>query len=86
MQGRVRELHLGLDADGTGDTEISGRIEHVLEQRRLADARLAVYHDGAASSRARTLEQTIERFTLAAATQQHLDPRRTYSRSRRATR
>jgi hypothetical protein len=79
VQGRVRELHLRLDADRAADAETSGRFDRVLEQRRLAYARLAAYHEGTALPSAHTVDQTIERFTLAAATQEHLDRRRTYT-------
>jgi hypothetical protein len=41
MQPRVRKLHLRLDANGAGNAEIGGRVNGVLEQRRLAYARLA---------------------------------------------
>ena len=38
------ELHLPLDPDGPGDPELPRRLDRVLEQRGLADARLAVHH------------------------------------------
>jgi hypothetical protein len=37
-----RELHLSLDPDGPGDPKLGCSLDRILEERGLADARLAV--------------------------------------------
>jgi hypothetical protein len=37
-----RELHLSLDPDGPGDPKLGCGLDRILEERGLADARLAV--------------------------------------------
>jgi hypothetical protein len=44
LSRRERELHLRLDPDGTGDPKLGCSLDHILEQRGLADTRLAIHH------------------------------------------
>ena len=54
LQRRVVELHLPLDARSPNDAKVLARLDRVLEQRGLADARVSVHHeDGAVTVRAR---------------------------------
>ena len=66
------ELHLAFDADGAGDAKLLPRLDRVLEQRGLADARLSVQHQDAAAAVARGLEQPVEHLALALAAEQVL--------------
>ena len=58
------ELHLPLDADGAGDPELPPRLDRVLQQRGLADARLSVHHQDPAVPAARGLQQPFEHLAL----------------------
>ena len=53
LKRRVRELHLPFDTDGAGDPELPPRLDRVLQQRGLADARLSVHHQDPAAPAAR---------------------------------
>ena len=72
LQRREGELHLSLDPDRAGDAEVRRRLDRVLEQRGLADARLAVDHQHAAVTVARGLEQPLEHVALALPAEQLL--------------
>ena len=65
LQRRVGELHLPLDARGPDDPKVLARLDRVLEQRGLADARLAVHHQHAAVAVARGVQQPLEHRALA---------------------
>ena len=65
VQPRERELHLGLDADRVEHPAARRPLGHVLQQRRLADARLAAQHERLALARADGAHQQIERRALA---------------------
>jgi len=71
-----RELHLPFHPAGSGDAEPLARLDRVLEQSGLADARLAMHHQDAAVSATRCLEQPVEHRTLALPSYQvlSLDP------------
>ena len=72
LQRRKRQLHLALDAARAGDAELSLRLDRVIQQRRLADARLAVQHQDAAAAVARRPQQPVDRLALALASDQVL--------------
>ena len=59
------ELHLAFDSGGAGDPELLRRLDRVLQQRGLADARLAVHHQDPAVPAARGLQQPVEHLALA---------------------
>ena len=70
MEGGERELHLGFDADGAGHPEVRAGLDGVLEQRRLADARLAVDRKHAAVALACRLQHAVEDLALALSSEQ----------------
>src|SRR5205807_7003149 len=70
VEGRERELHLRFDADGAGYPEARAGLDGVLEQGRLADARLAVHHQHAAVSLACRLQHAVEDSALALSSEQ----------------
>ncbi|HMJ37474.1 MAG TPA: hypothetical protein VK501_26450 [Baekduia sp.] len=72
LKRRERQLHLALDADGAGDAERRARLDRVLQQGRLADARLSVQHEDAAAAVARGPQKPVEHFALAVASHQVL--------------
>jgi hypothetical protein len=78
LRRRERELHFRLDPTGPGDAKPLPCLDRILEQRGLADARLAVHHQDAAVRRARGVKQPVERGALALASEQVLsrDPNR----------
>jgi hypothetical protein len=47
LKRRIRKLHLPLDPDGPQHPELPRRLDRMLQQRRLADARLAIHHQDA---------------------------------------
>ena len=51
MQARIRELHLVLDAGRSRDATPGRALHDVLQQRRLADARLAAHDQDLALTR-----------------------------------
>ena len=66
VQAGERQLHLGLDAGRPHDAAVRRTRHQVLEQRRLADARLAAEHEHLAPAPADGLEQPFECLALAA--------------------
>ena len=70
MQRRVIKLHLALDARGPDDAKILSNIDRVLEQRSLADARLAVHHQDTAATLPRGGQQALEHRLLALSAEQ----------------
>ena len=71
VQRRERQLHLGLDTLGAQDTRGVGACRDVVDQRGLADARLAAQHKGAAAPVASSGQQLVELRTLGSSTAQH---------------
>ena len=70
MQPRERQLHLGLDAGDPRDAKAGRLPGAVVQERRLADARLAADDQHRALAAADVLQQPVERLTLAGAPQQ----------------
>ena len=70
LKGGERELHLRLDADSPHEPKVLGRPDQVVQQRRLAYARLPAEHERAALTRAHCLEQLVERGALRGAPSQ----------------
>jgi hypothetical protein len=66
MQAGERELHLGLDAGRRGDPAARRARDEVLEQRRLADPRLAAHDQDATLARPDAVQQPVQRLALAA--------------------
>ena len=71
MQPGERELHLGLDARDPGDAALRGPLGDVLQQRRLADPRLAAQDQHRALPRPDALQQAVQRLALVASASQH---------------
>ena len=71
MQSRERQLHLGLDPGDPGDAEARRLPSAMVQQRRLADARLAADDQHCALPAADVLQQPVERLALAGSPQQH---------------
>src|SRR5262249_18946302 len=69
------EPHPPLDSEGAGDPELSAGLGRIVQERGLADARLAVQHQRAAVSAARGLQQPFEHLALTLPAEQPL-PRR----------
>jgi hypothetical protein len=65
MQAGERKLHLGLDARGPRDAAFRPARGEVLEQRGLADARLATQDEYSAMARENTVDHLIEVLALA---------------------
>jgi hypothetical protein len=63
-----RELHVRLDPDRPGDSKSAGR-SGALEQRGLADARLASHHQYASLPGANAIQQPVEDLALACPTE-----------------
>ena len=67
MQSGERELHLRLDAGGPRHPAARRLPGQVVQQRRLADARLAVHHQRPALARAKRPDQPVQHAALGAA-------------------
>jgi hypothetical protein len=65
LEGRERELHLPLDSDRASDVKIGRCLERVLEQSRLADARLAVDGQDTSVASPCSLEHAVKNLELA---------------------
>ena len=65
-----RQLHLRLDADCPQDAKVRARADRVIQQRRLAYARLAAEHEGAALTTTHRLDQSVERRAFCVAPSQ----------------
>ena len=74
LKRRVGQLHLPLHAGRAGDPKLSGRLDRVPEQRRLADARLSVHHQDPAVPAARRIQQPVEHLALTFPAKQLLAP------------
>ena len=70
MQARERELHLRLHARRPRDPAARRALHQVLQQRGLADARLAAQHQHPALTRAHARQQLIQRLALAGPAEQ----------------
>jgi hypothetical protein len=70
VERRERKLHLPFDPDRAGDPEVRSRLDRMVEQRGLADARLAVHREHAAVTLARRLQHAAEHLALALPTEQ----------------
>jgi len=70
MQPRESKLHLGLDTRGVSHATPRRVPADVLEQRRLAHARLPAKHERAALAGPNRLHQAVERRGLAAPAEQ----------------
>ena len=80
VQAGEGQLGLGLDAGPGEHAHPVGARQRVLQQRGLADARVAAQHQDAAARGAGRIEQAVDRLALAVSSQQH-DP--TLRRTRR---
>ena len=67
VQGGERELDLRFDPGGAHNPEVGCRVDRVVQQRGLADARLAAEHQSAGLAGAHRFEQVVEGLALAAA-------------------
>ena len=65
MQPRERQLHLGLDARDLRDAEARRLLSAVLQQRRLADTRLAPDDQDRALAATHVLQQPAQPLALA---------------------
>jgi hypothetical protein len=59
------QLHLRLDAGDLGDATVTGAIDDVVEQGRLADASLAAQHENSTGLFAHRLQELVEDDLLA---------------------
>jgi len=64
VKRRIRELHLGLDAEHPCDAEPRRMFDRVIEQRRLADACLAAQHKRSAALFASVIQEALDRLDL----------------------
>jgi hypothetical protein len=71
MQSRERQLHLGLDAGDARDAKARRLPSAVVQEGRLADARLPAEDQHRALAAADVLQQPVERLTLAGSPHQH---------------
>jgi len=67
MQPSEGEFHLRLDACGVYHPEIRRSPGHIVQQRRLADARLAPHHQCPALACADSISEPVKHATLATA-------------------
>jgi hypothetical protein len=74
LQRGEGQLDLRLHADGPSDTKPGGRADGVVDERRLADARLAAHHQHAAATAARVAQQSIQHITFATTADQQQRP------------
>jgi hypothetical protein len=75
METGVRQLHLGLHAGDAGDATPGRRLDGILEERRLADTRLAAEDQYAAPPLVDGREQLVKSGALPAAAAQFLSAR-----------
>jgi hypothetical protein len=71
MQSGERQLHLGLDAGDPGDAKSGCLSSAVVQEGRLADARLAADDQNRALAATDVVQQAVERLALAGSAQQH---------------
>ena len=72
-----RELHLGLDTRCSGEPTVDGPFGDVLQQCRLAHARLTVDDERTTSPRADIVNQLVEAISLGTSTRE-VDPMRSH--------
>ncbi len=65
VQTGERQLHLTLDTRGFRDREALRRVDEILQERGLADARFAAQHEHPALPVTRRLEERVKRLTFA---------------------
>lgn len=70
VERRERELHLAFDSDRARNPEVRSRLDRIVEQCGLADARLAVHREHAAVAVARRLQHAIEHVAVALPSEQ----------------
>src|SRR3979411_2394790 len=70
MQTRERELHLRLDTRGAHHTTARRMLDRVVQQRRLAHARLAPHHQHPALTRPDSIDEPVEHVAFAAPSRQ----------------
>jgi hypothetical protein len=68
MQPREGKLHLRLDTGGTLHPATRRLLDDVIQQRRLAHARLATHHERSALARANGFDHPVEHIAFAAPT------------------
>jgi hypothetical protein len=71
VQPRERQLHLGLDPGDAREAEPRRLLSAMLQQRRLADSRLAADDEDGALTASDVLQQPVEKLTFAGSAQQH---------------
>jgi hypothetical protein len=76
METGERQLRLGLHAGDAGDATAGRRLDGIVEERRLADPRLAAEHQHAAPPLVDGREQPVESVALPAAVAQSLPAQR----------
>src|SRR5689334_6072700 len=70
MKPGERELHLGLDAHGSGESISRRTLTQVPEQRGLADPGFAAKHKHPTLSRSHVQDEAIQRLALSSTTDQ----------------
>jgi len=70
MQAAVGQLHLRLDADGSGHMPAADPVRQVAQQGALAHARLAAQDEDATRAREHVGHELVERGTLVSASEQ----------------
>jgi hypothetical protein len=76
LKRREWELHLRLGAESPRDPETRCRVDRILEQRRLADAWLALQYEHATLPISDHVQQFVERRALVRSAKQHRCPPR----------
>jgi hypothetical protein len=70
LDRRERKLYLRLDPERPDDPKPPRGLDRLFEQRRLADTRLPVYHQHAATPASHFVQQPLEHLALALPTDQ----------------
>ena len=78
LNRRERKLYLRLDPDRPDDPKPPRGLDRLLEQRRLANTRLPVYHQHVAAPTSHFVQQPLEHLALALPTDQ--SPARRHNR------
>jgi hypothetical protein len=74
VQGRIGEVDLTLDADRANHLEPGRRCDQLLEERRLADARLAPHDESGAPTGSHGREQPLEQLALGISADERAQP------------
>ena len=61
---RKWKLHLGLDPERPGDPKLMPDLDHVLEQRGLANTRFAMHHQHTTAPAERAIQEPVEHLAL----------------------